>query len=101
MVPRGYLSEVGAHQIEKASEQFLDRGYKKFIINFSNVELINTRGISIFLSILQTTSARGGCVCFTNMNDFQREIFEMTGLMKRVDVFADEDDALIFLKRTA
>ncbi|HUI46074.1 MAG TPA: STAS domain-containing protein [Nitrospirota bacterium] len=99
IMPRGYLTDTGVHQIEKASEQFLDRGFKKLIINFSNVELINTHGISIFKSILQKTYESDCRVCFTNINKLHCEIFEITGLMKRVDVFQDEDEALVFLKR--
>ena len=100
MMPRGYLTDTGAHQIEKAIERFLDKGFKKLIMNFSNVELINTQGISILMTILQKTS-EGGCrVCFTNINELHYQIFELTGLMKRVAVFQDEDDAMIYLKRT-
>jgi stage II sporulation protein AA (anti-sigma F factor antagonist) len=101
IIPRGYLTEIGAHQIEKASDEFLDRGFKKLIINFSNVELINTYCISIFKSILQKASESGCRVCFTNINKLHREIFELTGLIKRVDVFQDEDDAMMYLKKTA
>ena len=101
LMPRGYLTDIGAHQIEKASEQFLDRGFKKLIINFSNVELINTHGISILKSILRKTSESGCRVCFTNVNKLHREIFGLTGLVKQRDVFQDEDDAMIYLKRTA
>jgi anti-anti-sigma factor len=100
MMPRGYLTDMGAHQIEKASKQFLDNGFKKLIINFSNVELINTHGISIFKSVLQKASKNGCRVCFTNINEFHREIFRLTGLMNRVSVFQDEDDAMIYLKKT-
>jgi anti-anti-sigma factor len=98
MRPRGYLTDTGAHQIEKACEEFLYRGFKKFIINFSNVELINTQGISVFLSILQKTSERDCRVCFTNINKLHQEIFELTGLMKYVAVFQDEDEAMLYLK---
>ncbi len=100
VMPRGYLTDIGAHQIEKASEQFLDRGFKKLIINFANIELINTHGISVLKSIIRKTSESGCRVCFTNTNKLHREIFELTGLMKRIDVFQDEDDAMIYLKRT-
>lgn len=100
VMPRGYLTDTGAHQIEKASEQFLDRGFKKLIINFANIELINTHGISVLKSIIRKTSESGCRVCFTNINKLHREIFELTGLMKRIDVFQDEDDAMIYLKRT-
>jgi len=100
MMPKGYLTDIGAHQIEKASEQFFDRGFTKLIVNFSYIELINTHGISILKSIIQKTSESGCRVCFTNINKLHREIFELTGLMKHVDVFQDEDDAMIYLKRT-
>lgn len=95
MMLRGYLTDIGAHQIEKASEQFLDRGFKKLIVNFTNIELINTHGISVLKSIIQKASKSGCRVCFTNINKHHREIFELTGLMKHVDVFQDEDDAMI------
>lgn len=98
-MPSGYLTDTGAHKIGKASEEFLDRGFKKLIINFSNVELINTQGISILMTILQKTSESGCRVCFTNINELHLQIFELTGLMKRVAVFQDEDDAMIYLKR--
>lgn len=98
IMPRGYLTDTGAHQIEKTTEEFLNRGFKKFIVNFSDVELINTQGVSVFQNILQKASESGCRVCFTNMNELQREIFVLTGLVKRVAVFQDEDDAVIYLK---
>ncbi len=100
MMPKGYLTDIGAHQIVKASEQFLDNGYKKLIVNFSCIELINTHGISILKSILQKTSERGCLVCFTNLNKLHSEIFGLTGILKHVYVFQDEDDAVIYLKKT-
>jgi anti-anti-sigma factor len=100
IMPKGYLTDIGAHQIEKACEQFLEKGFKKLIVNFSYIELINTHGISILKSILQKTSERGCRVCFTNINKLHREIFELTGLLKHIDVFQDEDDAVIYLKKT-
>lgn len=100
MLPRGYLTDIGAHQIEKACEQFLEKGFKKLIVNFTNIELINTHGISVLKSIIRKTSESGCLVCFTNINKLHREIFELTGLVKHVDVFEDEDDAMIFFKRT-
>ncbi len=99
-MPRGYLTDAGAHQIENAIERFLDSGFKKYIINFSNVELITTRVISILKNILQKTVASGCRVCFTNMSELHLEIFELTGLMQRVYVFQDEDDAMAFLRKT-
>jgi len=101
ITPRGYLTDLGAHQIERASEQFLDKGYRKLIINFSSVELVNTIGISVLMGVLQKAAECGCRICFTDMNRLHREIFELTGLTKHVEVFRDEDDALISFRRQA
>ncbi|HXY61687.1 MAG TPA: STAS domain-containing protein [Nitrospirota bacterium] len=99
ITPRGYLTDMGAHEIELASEQFLDNGYRKLIINFASVELVNTIGISVLMGVLQRTSECGCRVCFTDMNRLHREIFELTGLTKHVDIFQDENAAMSFLTR--
>lgn len=98
MMPKGYLTDKGAHQLEQAIEQFLDNGFKKLIINFSDIQFINTGGVSIFRGILQKASEYGCRVCFTNMNELHREVFELIGLMKQVTEFQDEEDAMHYLK---
>jgi anti-anti-sigma factor len=98
MMPKGYLTDKGAHRLEQAIEQFLDKGLKKLIINFSDIQFINTSGVSIFRGILQKASEYGCRVCFTNMNELHREVFELTGLLKYVTEFQDEEDAMQYLK---
>lgn len=97
MTPRGYINDVGAERLEQESEQFLDNGMRKLIVNFSEVQYINTIGISIFTGIVQKTMEHNSLLCFTNMKKVHRDIFEMVGLIKHVRVFRDEKDAVIFL----
>ncbi len=97
MMPRGYINDVGAESLEHISEQFLGKGLKKLIVNFSDVQYINTIGISIFTGIVQKTLEYNSLLCFTNMKKVHREFFEMVGLIKHVRVFKDEKDALSFL----
>lgn len=97
MMPKGYINNIGAQSLESASEAFLDIGSKKLIVNFSDVQFINTIGLSIFLSIVQNTLENDSMLCFTNMKKDHREMFEMAGLMKHVKVFKDEKDALNYL----
>jgi anti-anti-sigma factor len=101
MTPKGYLADLGAHRIEKVSERFLDKGFKKFIINFSNVEVINSVGISILVSVLQKTSESSCRVCFTEVSKLHRDIFKMTGLIKYIEVFRDDDTAMVSLNGKA
>jgi anti-anti-sigma factor len=98
MLPKGYINDMGAECLEETSEQFLDKGLKKLVVNFSDVQFINTIGISIFTGMVQKALESDGLLCFTNMKKVHRDVFEMVGLMKHVKVFKDESDAITFLK---
>ncbi len=97
MTPKGYINDMGAEQLEQTSERFLDKGLKKLIVNFADVQFINTIGISIFTGIVQKTLEHDSMLCFTNMKKIHRDIFEVVELIKYVKVFKDEEDALLFL----
>jgi len=97
ITPKGYINNIGAERLESTSEAFIDSGSKKIVVNFSDVQFINTIGLSIFLSIVQNTLESNSLLCFTNMKKDHREMFEMAGLIKHVKVFKDEKDAFIYL----
>jgi len=97
MMPKGYINNIGAEYLETTSEELIDKGSKKLIVNFSDVQFINTIGLSMFLSIVQNTLDSNSLLCFTNMKKDHREMFEMAGLIKHVKVFKDEKDALNYL----
>ncbi len=95
--PTGYINDLGAERLEQTSEQLLVRGLRKLVINFSEVQYINTVGVSIFTGIVQRTMDSNGTLCFTNMKKVHRDVFELVGLIDHVRVFRDEQDAITFL----
>jgi anti-anti-sigma factor len=97
MSPTGYINDLGAERLELTSEQYLGKGLRKIVINFSHVQFINTLGVSIFTGIVQKTMDHEGQLCFTNMKKIHRDIFETVGLIEHVRVFKDEKDALSYL----
>ncbi len=97
MMPKGYINDLGAERLEQTSEQFLGKGTKKLIVNFSDVQYINTIGVSIFTGIVQKALDYDGQLCFTNMKKVHRDVFEMVGLIKHVKVFKNEEAALVYL----
>jgi anti-sigma B factor antagonist len=98
MMPKGYINGMGAVSLEQTSEEFLGKGMKKLIVNFSDVQYINTIGVSIFTGMVQKTLEHHSLLCFTNMKKVHRDVFEMMGLIKHVKIFNDEEAALRFLK---
>jgi anti-sigma B factor antagonist len=99
MMPKGYINDMGAVSLEQTSEQFLGDGAKTLIVNFADVQYINTIGISIFTGMVQKTQEHNSVLCFTNLKKIHRDVFELMGLTKYIKVFNDEEDALQSLKR--
>ncbi len=97
MMPKGYINDIAAERLEKTNEQFLGHGLKKLVVNFSDVQFINTIGLSIFLGMMQRTQEHNSVLCFTNMKKDHQAIFEIAGLIKHVKVFKDEKDAFNYL----
>jgi len=98
IMPKGYVNDLGAESLEHACEQFLNKGLKKFVINFSDMQFINSIGASIFTGIVQKVLECNSLLCFTNMKKLHHDVFEMLGITKHVKVFKDEGEALIFLR---
>lgn len=97
IIPKGYVNDLGAERLEHACEQLLDKGMKKFVINFSDMNYINSIGASIFTGIVQKIIEYEGQLCFTNMKKVHRDVFEMLGIIKHAKDFKDEKDAVSFL----
>ena len=57
MMPRGYINDIGAARLEQMSEELLDGGSRKLVVDFTEVQFINTIGLSIFLGIVQKTQS--------------------------------------------
>lgn len=98
IMPKGYVNDLGAERLEHACEQYLAKGLKKIIINFSEMQFINSIGASVFTGIVQKTLEYGGQLYFTNMKKAHCDVFEMLGIIKHVNVFKDEREALNLLK---
>lgn len=99
-IPKGYVNDLGAENLEHACEEFLSKGLKKVVINFSEIQYINSIGASIFTGIVQKIAEHDSILCFTNMKKVHSDVFEMLGITRHVKVFKEEKDAVDFLKES-
>lgn len=97
IAPKGYVNDMGAERLEKASDDVLDKGHKKLVVNFADMQFINSIGASALISIVEKARESEGLLCFTNMKKIHHDVFEMLGITKHVKVFKEERDALSFL----
>ena len=93
--PGLYLNQLRGESIENQCERFLAEGVRRIVINFEETELINSIGISILLGVIESVNHSQGSLILSNLNDSNRELFEMLGLMSHVEMAESEEIALL------
>lgn len=99
IVPRGYLNAATGDQIDKEVDRLVARKVRYLIVNFGQVELINTIGISILVGIIEKVASIGGIVYFTELGGTNREVFDVLNLGSVALVFPDDRAALDHMRR--
>jgi anti-anti-sigma factor len=92
--PGAYLNQLRGEVIENQCQEFLGKGVRRLVINFSETELINSIGISILLGVIETVNLADGKLCLSNLNDTNRELFDMLGLTSQLHIEESEESAL-------
>jgi anti-anti-sigma factor len=95
--PGPYLNQLRGEIMERQCQDLVSQGVRRIIINFADTELINSIGISILLSVIETVNEDRGSLVLTHLNSTNRELFEMLGLLSHVEIEETEDSALLKL----
>ena len=93
--PGPYLNQFRGESIESQCQEFLAAGVRRIVINFKETELINSIGISILLGVIESVNHAQGTLVLSNLNAWNRELFEMLGLMSHVEMVETEEIALL------
>ncbi len=101
LAPQGYLNNIIGEELNRECLNTLKGGRKQIVLNFDQLEVINSIGISILLGILNDAKEAGGQICFSNMPKLFTETFDMLGLSEHMLVFPTEEEAIRHLKAHA
>ncbi len=90
-------TELDANTAQRAKEA-LDRliagGETRLLVDLSNLDYIDSAGLSVLVSILKGARARGGDVRLFGVNDSIKMIFDLTRLSRVFRIFPDREEAL-------
>jgi anti-anti-sigma factor len=92
--PGPYLNQLRGERIERRCLEMLENGIRNLVINFEETELINSIGISLLLGVIEAVDETDGKVILTNLNNSNRELFEVLGIMAKVEILGSEEVAL-------
>lgn len=87
--------DAGAEQkLNEAYSAAADEGPARLLLNFENVEYINSTGIALIVGLLARARKERRDVTACGLSDHYREIFQITRLADFMKMFPDEESAL-------
>lgn len=75
-----YVEEAAL--IREQLVDYLDKGYKYFVINMGNVDYIDSSGLGVLVGIQKRAIKNGGNVRIKDIKGIVKELFELTRLIK-------------------
>jgi len=99
--PGPYLNQLRGERIESRCLEMLQNGIRNLVINFEETELVNSIGISLLLGVIEAVDETEGKVILTNLSQSNHELFEVLGILSKVEILGTEEVALARLSSKA
>jgi anti-sigma B factor antagonist len=80
--------------LNAAYEQARSNGPSTILLNFRNVEYINSTGIALIVGLLAQARKAHQSIVASGLSDHYREIFQITRLVDFMGIYPDEATAL-------
>jgi len=84
--------------LEKTFNGFISEGTRKVVLNFSDVDYIDSMGMASIVKFLRTINDVGGKVVLSNVSVKIMSIFRITKVDTVFDIFDQEEDAVEGIK---
>jgi anti-anti-sigma factor len=90
----GALDGAGAEKLSPQVSQALDEGHHLLIFDLGKLTFVSSAGLGVFLTTYRRLQGTGH-VRFAALQDLVRQVFNVTGLSVRVELYATVADALV------
>lgn len=96
----GRLDGFGAQQLQEAIEQGVRDDDRFVIIDMAAVPYLSSAGIRIFLAGKKRLKDRNGTLALCNVQEFPRNVLDMAGFLRVIDLYPSRSDALSACSRS-
>jgi anti-anti-sigma factor len=93
-----YLNKLAGERIERECRRQLKGGCRAVVLDFQEMGLVNSVGVSILLGVIGAAQDAGAQLVFCAVGEQNLALFEMMGLTPHVGLAADEITALDMVK---
>ncbi|MGA7460520.1 MAG: STAS domain-containing protein [Candidatus Korobacteraceae bacterium] len=80
--------------LQRTINESLAEGDTRFVINLSEVPMIDSSGIGVLVRFLTSAKKRGGSVKLVNLSSFAQKTLRVVGVLGLFDVYEDDDQAV-------
>ncbi|HEX6254495.1 MAG TPA: STAS domain-containing protein [Euzebyales bacterium] len=90
----GDVTGQATHDLTEAYDIAVAMGPDALLLDFAEVEYINSTGIAVLVSLLARARRKGRRMAACGLTPHYREVFAVTRLADYIEVFDDEQQAL-------
>lgn len=91
---QGELDALVAPKFKDKISKELENGRKKFVIDFRELEHINSLAMGILRGKLKAVKEQNGDIKLSNLNEHIKDLFEMIGLDELFEIYDNVDEAV-------
>ena len=91
---RGEINRNADTQMTTAYDEASTSGVATLILNFTDVDYINSTGIAVIVAVLGRARKDGRTVIAYGLTDHYKHLFDITRLSDFMDIYDDESTAL-------
>lgn len=95
----GEITGQAEEALVAAYNQASQTGVKTIILNFSELEYMNSSGIGLLVTLLIRIQRQKQRLLAYGLDEHYRQIFELTRLSEAIGLYADEAQALMSVER--
>lgn len=93
----GRLDAPAVPETEKVFRSVIHGGAQRVMLDLSGVEYISSSGLRLAIMLLKAIERAGGQLAFCSPSPFVSEVFSITHLSDRFDVYSSREEALAIL----
>ncbi|AGK97847.1 MAG: anti-sigma F factor antagonist [Clostridium sp.] len=90
--------ELDHHSAEEVRNKIDDRiarnGSNKVILDFSNVNFMDSSGIGVVIGRYKKLSMKKGEICIANVQESVKRVFELSGMFKIIKLYKSVQEAI-------
>jgi anti-anti-sigma factor len=97
----GEINALAENNLNAAYAQAIESDPVRVLLNFSDVDYINSTGIALIVGLLARGRKEHRAITACGLSEHYREIFEITRLVDFMSIFPDEASAVLGIQASA